>query len=136
MKRCSFATDAVRHESTGLLLMPRTNHGARALRVSHTVEIPHACCPRSRNPLTGSTLTLAYDATEQTIEVYSLQKLLKRFIGGWPGSDTYPAERNMEGMVELVARMAADALGVPVEFSSRVLLDCGVMEISGEVAPQ
>lgn len=134
-RRCSFSTDAVRHETTGLLLMPRTSHGARCLTVSHTVDIPHACCPRSRNPLTGSTITLTYDAETQSIEVYSLQALLKKFIGGWAGNSAYPAERNMEGMVELVARMAADALGVTVFFSSKILLDCGEMEVSGEAVP-
>jgi hypothetical protein len=112
-------------------------HGAIPTKVSHAVLLPPVCCPVSKNPKVGSTLRLSYAPGDRSLEVYSLSALLRRFVGGYPGSvcGTYPAERNMEGMIQLVAQMSADALGVPVSARAHCLLDTGEMIVRGRATP-
>jgi hypothetical protein len=110
-------------------------HGAVALRERHTVDIP-PCCPVSGNPKAGSTLTLMYRPGAWVLEVYALRSLVARFRGGFPGVGRYPAERNMEGMVQLVAQMAADALAVPVRARAELVLDAGRMILTARALPR
>jgi len=137
-KKCSFITDATTHEESGLLTMPVSERLIWGRTVAHTVPLPPKCCPVSDNPIEGSTITLEYQPGAHTLEVYSLTKLLQLFVGGFAGNGYYPPERNMEGMVELIAQMAADALKCPVTFTSHVLLtkNCGTMKISGVARPR
>ena len=124
----------VRRLVSGLCLMPPSGHGI-STRVAHTLTIPAGCCPVSHNPREGSTLTLWYRTAGETLEVYSLAALLRRFVGGFPGIGPYPPERNMEGMVQLACQMAADGLRVPVSFNARILLDTGEMRLRGTATP-
>jgi hypothetical protein len=105
------------------------------LRQQHTVALP-PCCPVSGNPREGSTLTLAYEPAGWCLEVYSLRRVVSRFVGGWGGTPEYPPERNMEGMVATLAQMAADALAVAVEFDADLVLDVGPMRLTGSAEPQ
>src|SRR5882724_12777835 len=134
---CSLIGDSVLHVASGLRVMPRSYHEIYFV-LCHRVELPPACCPVSKNPSAGSTLSLRYTPENSTLEVYSLRSLLNRFVGGYPGSEcgTYPPERNMEGMVQLVAQMAADALQVSVRFRSVILLDTGEFRITGFAEPR
>ncbi len=136
-QNCAITTDAPIHEPSGLRIMPR-DYTAVPFASRHTVDLPPVCCPVSKNPKAGSTLTLRYVPTQHTLEVYSLRSLLKQFIGGYPGSTcgAYPPERNMEGMVQLVAQMASDALGVPVRFRAVCVLDTGSLVLTGKAIPQ
>jgi NADPH-dependent 7-cyano-7-deazaguanine reductase QueF len=116
-----------------LSTMPVTHSARMACR--HRILLP-PCCPVSGNPQEGSALTLRYVPNRATLEVYSLESLVRQFIGGFDGDERYPAERNMEGMVQLIAQMAADALCVSVRFRARLVLDAGQMEIAGEACPR
>ncbi len=129
--------DALVHTPSGLRTMPR-DYPVVVFASRHTVLLPEACCPVSKNPQVGSCLTLRYVPGDRVLEVYSLQALLKKFVGGYLGSKcgTYPPERNMEGMVQLVAQMVGDALGVPVRFRACLFLDTGRLDITGVATPQ
>lgn len=104
------------------------------LRQSHSVKLP-AMCPASGNPQLGSELALMYRPAGWCLEVYSLDQLLQRFVGGWRGNEHYPPERNMEGACALIAQMVADAVGVPVRFRARLILDTSPMRLSGTAKP-
>lgn len=132
--KCNLDGDTTAHIS-GLRVMahnPET-HGA----VCHlTVSLPSRCCPVSGNPQPGSVLTLRYRPRGLVLETYSLEALLKQFKGGFPGVGPYRVERNMEGMVGIVAQMVADALGVRVRARASLLLDTGQMVVSVTAKPQ
>lgn len=133
-RQCSLTEQTTKHES-GLRTMPLTGPRLPGAVVVHVVSFPSDCCPVSHNPREGSTLTLRYRPTDCTLEVYALQAVLRQFRGGFPGAGRYPAERNMEGSVTLLAQMAADALGVPVRVRARLLLDTGAMRVVCEAQP-
>lgn len=109
-------------------------HPATSLRERHTVELPE-CCPVSKNPKPGSTLTLSYRPVSTVLEVYSLRSLIASFRGGFNGNASYPAERNMEGMVQLITQMCADALGVQVHARAELVLDAGKMTLTALARP-
>lgn len=130
--KCNMDGDTSLHVS-GLRTMPH-NPETRGVRVHLTVALPR-CCPVSGNPMPGSTLTLRYRPAGSVLETYSLEALLQKFRGGFAGVGPYRAERNMEGMAALVARMAADALGVRVRYRAELVLDTGAMTLSGTAKP-
>lgn len=134
---CNLTTDCEVHASSGLRLMKR-DYAAVSLTCRHAVELPAACCPVSKNPREGSTLTLRYVPSFYVLEVYSLRSLLRQFVGGYPGSEcgTYPPERNMEGMVQLLAQMAADALCVPIRYRAVLILGTGTNNHCGVANPR
>ena len=127
------APPEVRKHESGLRVQRVTGPAVRAYQ-RLVVPLP-PCCPVSGNPREGSTLTLAYLPEGWCIEVYSLQQVLRRFVGGWRGTERYPAERNMEGMVALLAQMAADALQRRVRFRAELVLDTGKMTFRGAATP-
>jgi hypothetical protein len=128
-------TGAINHAATGLLIMPVSGHKVTGRTLCNIVDLPVCCCPISKNPR-GGTLSLTYQPDKWVVEVYSLRELAQRFVGGFDATEHYPAERNMEGMAELIAQMVADAVGTDVCFRADVLLDCGRMIVEGEVSPQ
>lgn len=130
---CSMPGDTIRHVS-GLRVMVRAYPNVPTVS-AHEVLLPVNCCPRSGNPL-GGMLRIQYAPARTVLEVYSLKALLMRFVGGFPGVGPYPAERNMEGMIQLVAQMAADALEVPVRARAIALLDTGAMRVICRAIPQ
>jgi NADPH-dependent 7-cyano-7-deazaguanine reductase QueF len=123
----------VRKHESGLRTQEVTGP-AVAMVQRHEARLP-AMCPVSGNPRPRSTLTLSYRAAGWCVEVYSLDQLLTRFVGGWRGSERYPAERNMEGAVALIAQMVADAVGVPVRFRALLVLDASPMRLAGTAEP-
>ena len=76
--------------------------------VENSLELPR-CCPVSKNPQPGSTLTLRYRARERVLEVYSLKQYIQQFVGGHPDGT-----RNMEAMIQNIAQTCANLLGTPV----------------------
>ena len=92
----------------GLLIMPCDTHGG-SMVMTHKCNIPASCCPISKNPKAGSTIAFTYTPDGWVVEVYSLDALMKEFQGGYKGNDHYPAERNMEGMCQLLCRMVSAA---------------------------
>lgn len=136
-RNCGFLADCVTHEASALRVMRRSYEDSPIVS-RHRVELPPVCCPVSKNPKEGSWLSLRYAPDEWVLEVYSLQALLKKFVGGYPGSPCgrYPSERNMEGMITLVSQMVSDALSVPVHYRALCLLDTGELDIRGKVSPR
>lgn len=122
-------SDCDLHES-GLRTMPSSS----VAQVRHTVALP-VCCPISKNPREGSTLTVVYQPSGSVLEVYSVVAVVNLFRGGFPGAGKYRAERNMEGMIDLLAQMAADAVGVPVRVQADLVLDAGGMRITTKANP-
>ena len=102
------------------------------MTMTHVCNIPAPCCPISKNPKAGSTITFTYIPEGWVVEVYSLDALLKQFQGGYKGSDQYPLERNMEGMCQLLCRMISDALKLDVSYRADINLDCGGMILTGQ----
>lgn len=129
-----FAKVRERPHESGLWTQEVTGPAVRMVE-RHTVPIP-PCCPVTGNPREGSTLSIAYVPAGWCLEVYSLRKTVQAFRGGFPGRGRYPAERNMEGMIRLLAQMAADALGVPVAVRAELVLDAGRMRLRVRAVPQ
>jgi 7-cyano-7-deazaguanine reductase len=100
-----------------LMTLPNNTSGQR-LFMQHAVDIP-PCCPVSRNPRPGSTLTVVYRAKEQVLEVASLYAYLHQFVGGLRASDGQFVVRDMEGMLLRVAQDCAQAVNVPVRIYAR-----------------
>ena len=121
-----------RHES-GLRTQEVTGPSVSMSQL-HRLDLP-PCCPVSGNPQAGSTVEISYRAEDWCLEVYSLQHTVQRFVGGWPGTERYPADRNMEGMIRLLAQMCADALGTQVTVRAQLVLDAGGMEIHAYAYP-
>jgi 7-cyano-7-deazaguanine reductase len=123
----------IRKHESGLRIQAQTVPGVKMLQ-KHVVALP-VCCPVSQNPREGSTLTVMYRPEAWVLEVYSLARVVDRFRGGFPGRGRYQPERNMEGMVRLLAQMAADALGVRVTVRAHLVLDAGLMRLYGRAEP-
>jgi hypothetical protein len=125
--------DTHRHKASGLRVQ-RVEGGPGAMHHSHTFLLP-PCCPVSGNPRAGSKITLSYLSDGWALEVYSLRVLPKRFVNGWQGNGTYPPVRDMEGMIGLMARMCAEALGRRVRYKADLILDVGPLVLRGRAAP-
>lgn len=131
---CSVADQTMLHPS-GLRTMSSDAYPLVPMLICYTVEFPAGCCPVSHNPQPGSTLTFQYKPAGRVLEVYSLRSLLRKFVGGWPGNEAYGPERNMEGSVQLICQMAADAIAVRVKVRARLQLDTGLKVVSATAMP-
>lgn len=100
-----------------LITLPNNQSGQR-LFMQHVVEVP-PCCPVSRNPRPGSTLTIVYRANEQVLEVASLYAYIHQFVGGLRNATGELLVRDMEGMLLRVAQDCAQTLCVPVRVYAR-----------------
>lgn len=100
----------------------------------HRLDLP-SCCPVSHNPQPGSYVEISYRSQDWCLEVYSLAEVIQRFVGGWPGTPRYPADRNMEGMIRLLGQMCADAIEGPVTVRAYLQLDAGFMEFAVYAKP-
>lgn len=109
-----FRAQVTTHPS-GLGTMPNERPEVSA-RMEHTLDVPR-CCPVSKNPLPGSTLTIRYQVRACLLEVYALKAYIAAFKGGHADGT-----RNMESMVQKVAHDCAEALGVSVFVHASLLL--------------
>lgn len=123
----------VRSHESGLSTQEVTGP-AVAITQTHTIKLP-TMCPVSGNPRKGSTLTVTYQPSGWCLEVYSLRRVAKTFVGGFQGAGPYSADRNMEGAVATLAKMCADAVGVPVRATADLVLDAGGMTLTVEAVP-
>ena len=78
------------------------------LWVENRLSLPR-CCPVSKNPQPGSTLTLRYLARGRVLEVYSLKAYIESFVDGH-----MDGTRNMEAMIQRIAQTCANLLQTPV----------------------
>ena len=53
---------------------------SKLTKQTHEVVVP-PLCPKTANPITGSTLTITYVPEDKLLEVYSLNEYVAAFIG-------------------------------------------------------
>ena|ERR1043165_3073536 len=75
-------------------------------------------CPRTENPIAGSTLTISYIPDEKLLEVYSLNEYIASFIGS-------REVRDLELLTQVVARDCHKVLGVTVGVVGKYILNIG-----------
>ncbi len=90
---------------------------ATLTRETHDVQVP-PLCPKTANPIAGSTLTVSYVPAQKLLELYSLRDYVASFIGS---QDV----RDLELLTQVVARDCHDALGVKVSVTGRYVLNIG-----------
>ena len=83
----------------------------------HEVELP-SLCPKTGNPITGSTLSITYSPNEKLLEVYSLTEYIASFIGS-------NEVRDLELFTQVVARDCHNVLGVKVSVIGKFILNIG-----------
>jgi 7-cyano-7-deazaguanine reductase len=83
----------------------------------HEVEVP-PLCPKTENPIKGSTITITYTPEEQLLEVYSLNEYIASFIGS-------NEVRDLELLTQIVARDCQNALRVKVNVIGKFILNIG-----------
>lgn len=81
----------------------------------HEFQLPQ-CCPITKNPQPGSFLRIRYRPKEKILEVQSLHDYIREYIGG--RLDV----RSMEGMIQNIAQDSANAAGVKVRVTARLIL--------------
>lgn len=81
----------------------------------HEFDLPQ-CCPITKNPQFGSTVTIRYRPNMLLLEVAAVYDYIKEYIGG--RLDV----RSMEGMIQNIAQDAADSVGVKVKVTGRLIL--------------
>ncbi len=83
----------------------------------HEVEIP-SLCPKTGNPIKGSTLTITYAPKDKLLELYSLNEYVASFIGS-------QEVRDLELFTQVVARDCHAALGAEVSVTGKFILNIG-----------
>lgn len=90
---------------------------ARVTRESHEVQVP-PLCPKTANPITGSTLTISYEPQAKLLELYSVRDYVASFAGS-------QEVRDLELLTQVVARDCRALLGVKVAVTGRYVLNIG-----------
>ena len=83
----------------------------------HEVQVP-PLCPKTANPIAGSTLTITYLPGQRLLEVYSLNAYIASFIGS-------NEVRDLELLTQVVARDCRKVLGVTVSVTGKYVLNIG-----------
>ncbi len=86
-------------------------------REIHEVQVP-ALCPKTGNPIAGSTLTISYAPAGKLLEFYSLNDYVASFVGS-------QEIRDVEVLTQVVARDCREVLGVKVGVVGRSVLNIG-----------
>ena len=87
----------------------------------HIMELP-PCCPVSKNPRSGSMLTICYRPREKVLEVGALYAYIHQYKGGLRDVTGAIIIRDMEGMVSRIAQDCSQVLGVPVSVSAYLVI--------------
>ncbi len=90
---------------------------AKLTKQVNEVQVP-PLCPKTGNPITGSTLTITYAPNEDLLEFYSLNEYVASFIGS-------QEVRDLELLTQVVARDCHEALGVKVSVIGKFILNIG-----------
>ena len=91
---------------------------ANIRKQTHEVVIP-SLCPKTGNPMSGSTLTISYVPDEKLLEVfYSLNGYIASFIGS-------NEVRDLELRTQVVTRDCNEILGVSVSVIGKFILNIG-----------
>jgi NADPH-dependent 7-cyano-7-deazaguanine reductase QueF len=100
------------HKMSLLKTLPNSTTGN--MRETHILPIP-PCCPVSKNPRPGSTITISYRPSGCSLEIASLYAYIHAFRGGLYDDHGQLVIRDMEGMIQRIADDCASLLGVDVE---------------------
>ncbi|HEX9332691.1 MAG TPA: hypothetical protein VF896_12430 [Anaerolineales bacterium] len=90
---------------------------SKLTKQTHEVQVP-PLCPKTGNPIAGSTLTITYVPKEKLLEVYSLNEYIASFIGS-------NEVRDLELLTQVVARDCHSTLGVTVSVIGKFILNIG-----------
>lgn len=90
---------------------------SKLTKQTHEVEIP-PLCPKTNNPIKGSTLTVSYIPEDELLELYSLNEYVASFIGS-------NEVRDLELFAQVVARDCRAVLGVKVSVTGKFILNIG-----------
>jgi NADPH-dependent 7-cyano-7-deazaguanine reductase QueF len=90
---------------------------SRLTKQTHEVEVP-SLCPKTGNPIAGSTLTITYKPDQKLLEIYSLNEYIASFIGS-------QEVRDLELLTQVIARDCHDILRVGVSVIGRYILNVG-----------
>lgn len=111
------------------------NTTAGTAREQHTLEIP-PCCPVSKNPRPGSTITISYVPCGHSLEIASLYAYIHSFVGGLCDEAGTLIVRDMEGMLLAIAQQCAQALRQEVTVEAELqLLPRQIMRLTVEAQP-
>ena len=88
---------------------------------THEVQVP-PLCPKTSNPIVGSTLIITYTPNSELLEVYSLNEYIASFIGS-------NEVRDLELFAQVVARDCRQVLGVKVTVIGKFILNIGQVVI-------
>lgn len=95
-------------------ILPSTLPSDIVLQECHILALP-SCCPVSKNPRPGSTITISYEPANFVLEVGSLFTYIHQFVGGLRDDAGELVVRDMEGMIARIAMDCSQVLGVCVE---------------------
>jgi 7-cyano-7-deazaguanine reductase len=84
---------------------------------TNEVHVP-PLCPKTGNPIVGSTLTITYIPNEELLEFYSLNDYIASFV---ESSEV----RDLELFTQIVARDCHEVLGVNVSVTGKFILNIG-----------
>lgn len=101
--------------------MPHTLQSGMTTKEQHVFALP-VCCPISKNPRTGSTLTINYEPQDRVLEVASLYAYIHSFIGGLRDDTGTIIVRDMEQMIERIAADCAAIVGTQVSVRAHLVL--------------
>ena len=104
-----------------IALQPIANATNGSLIESHTLDIP-PCCPVSKNPRPGSTVTLSYRPNGCSLEVANLIAYIHSFRGGLRNDQGELVVRDMEGMIMRIVADCERALGVRVDVRAELCI--------------
>ena len=90
---------------------------ARLVKQIHEVQVP-PLCPRTGNPLAGSTVTITYIPDQKLLEIYSLNEYVASFAGS-------REVRDLELLTQVVALDCPSVLDINMSVTGRYLLDLG-----------
>lgn len=90
---------------------------SKLTKQTNEVQVP-PLCPKTGNPIAGSTLTITYVPNEELLEFYSLNEYIASFIGS-------NEVRDLELFTQVVARDCREALRVKVSVVGKFVLNIG-----------
>lgn len=90
---------------------------SKVTRQTHEIDVP-SLCPRTGNPIMGSTLTISYTPSDKLLELYSLNEYVSSFIGS-------NEVRDLELLTQVIARDCHEILGVRVSVIGKYILNIG-----------
>lgn len=94
---------------------------SKLTKQTHEVNVP-ALCPRTGNPIAGSTFTIIYTPKDKILELYSINEYIASFIGS-------NEVRDLELFTQVVTRDCHEVLDVEVQVIGKFVLNIGQIVI-------